>query len=71
MAMIAYLDPGTGAMLIQALIAGVVGVGFAVKLFWSNIKTFFLKLFGKKVESEETSYTLVYSETAGKDDDAK
>jgi hypothetical protein len=51
MMIIAYLDPGTGAMVIQALIAGVVGVGFAVKLFWTNIKGFFLKLAGKEVES--------------------
>jgi len=34
----AYLDPGTGSYLIQMLIAAVVGVGFAVKLYWSRIK---------------------------------
>lgn len=50
MPIIAYLDPGTGAMIIQAVIAGIVGVGFGIKLFWANIKSFFLKLLGKKVK---------------------
>ncbi len=50
---LAYLDPGTGALIFQALIAGIVGVSFAVKLFWSNIKRFFLKLSGKEVASQQ------------------
>jgi len=37
----AYIDPGVGSVLIQCLIAGVVGAAFAVKLFWRNIKAFF------------------------------
>ncbi len=45
---IAYLDPGTGAFIFQMLIAGIVGAGFAIKLFWHNIKNFFMKLFGAK-----------------------
>jgi hypothetical protein len=68
MAIIAYLDPGTGAMIIQALIAGIVGAGFAVKLFWANIQCFFMKLFGKQVESCEKSGSCEVSDVAGKDD---
>jgi hypothetical protein len=37
----AYLDPGTGSLLIQLLLAGLLGVGVAIKIFWKNIKGFF------------------------------
>ena len=67
MAILAYLDPGTGAMIIQAVIAGIVGVGFAVKLFWANIKSFCLKLLGKEVKPCEQS-SLDNSDAAGNDD---
>lgn len=40
-----YLDPGTGSMLIQILLAALLGAGVAVKIFWRNIKAFFT---GKK-----------------------
>ncbi len=71
MVIIAYLDPGTGAMIIQALIASIVGIGFAIKLFWANIKSFCLKLLGKEVEPSDTSDQSISSNTAGKDDDTK
>ncbi len=41
----AYLDPGSGSMLIQILLAALLGAGVAVKIFWRNIKAFFT---GKK-----------------------
>ncbi len=36
-----YLDPGSGAMIFQMIIASVVGAGVAIKLFWRNILSFF------------------------------
>ena len=42
----AYLDPGTGGLIIQALIASLVGVG----VFFKNIKDKFLRLFKKKIK---------------------
>ena len=39
----AYLDPGTGSIIIQGLIAGVAAVIVFVKNFWVNIKSFFTK----------------------------
>ena len=39
----AYLDPNTGSMLLQLLVAGVVGVLAAVKLYWYRLKTFFVR----------------------------
>lgn len=37
----AYLDPGTGSMALQLLIAGVVGVLATVRLYWDRMKAFF------------------------------
>ena len=34
----AYVDPGTGSFLVQGIIAAVVGVGVAVRMFWGRIK---------------------------------
>jgi hypothetical protein len=35
---LAYLDPGTGSMLLQAIAAGLAGVAVAGKLYWRRIK---------------------------------
>jgi hypothetical protein len=37
----AYLDPGTGGMLIQIILGGVAGLAVAGKLFWHQLKSFF------------------------------
>ena len=34
----AYLDPGTGSMILQALIGGVAGALVVGRLYWSKIK---------------------------------
>ena len=51
----AYLDPGTGSYIFQILIAGLVGMGFAIKLFWGYIKLFVVSLFAKKRENDQQS----------------
>jgi hypothetical protein len=38
-----YLDPGSGSYLVQAIIAGVLGVLFYFKNTWQRIKMFFGK----------------------------
>jgi hypothetical protein len=38
---LAYLDPGSGSILIQLIIASLVGVGFLVRRSWSKITRFF------------------------------
>ena len=43
----AYLDPGTGSYVFQLLIAGLVGLGFLVKVYWNKIKLFLTHLFSK------------------------
>ena len=42
----AYLDPGSGSLIFQIIIGGLIGGLFGIKMFWKNIKSFFLKLFG-------------------------
>lgn len=44
----AYLDPGTGSVFLQMLIAGIVSAMFAVKMFWRRIIDFFTGLFKGK-----------------------
>jgi hypothetical protein len=34
---IAYLDPGSGSMIVQLLVGGVAAVGVSVRLFWGRI----------------------------------
>jgi hypothetical protein len=36
-----YLDPGTGSIIVQAVLAGVVGVGTVLKLYWAKVQGFF------------------------------
>ena len=48
----AYLDPGSGSFLIQLLIAGIVGAGFLVKMYWKKIKGFFNRSVAKKEEDD-------------------
>ena len=43
----AYLDPGTGSMILQGLIAGVAIAWFTIKNYWYKLTAFF----GKKKES--------------------
>ncbi len=37
----AYLDPGTGSMLVQMLLGGVAGAMVIGKLYWHQVKAFF------------------------------
>jgi hypothetical protein len=37
----AYIDPGSGSVLLQALLGGVAAVGVAAKLYWKRLRGFF------------------------------
>ena len=39
----AYLDPGSGSIIIQLLVGTLVGVGIALKIYWQKLKMKFLK----------------------------
>jgi hypothetical protein len=34
----AYLDPGTGSMLLQVVLGGVAAIGVAIKLYWHKLR---------------------------------
>ena len=38
---LAYLDPGTGSMILQGLIGLVAGALVAIKIYWAKIRLFF------------------------------
>jgi hypothetical protein len=50
---LAYLDPGSGSFLLQLLIAGLLGLGIALRASWSRIK----KLFGGKTIKDDDDET--------------
>lgn len=37
----AYLDPGTGSLIVQSLVAAVAATGFAIRLYWRRIRAWF------------------------------
>ena len=34
----AYLDPGTGMIIVQAVLGALIGLGVTLKIFWHRIK---------------------------------
>jgi hypothetical protein len=38
---LAYLDPGTGSLIVQSLIAALAAVGYGLRLYWSRIRLWF------------------------------
>ncbi len=49
---LAYLDPGAGSMILQMLIAGIMGALFTIKMYWYRIKAWFARVMGREVEAE-------------------
>jgi hypothetical protein len=47
---LAYLDPGTGSMILQIVLGALVGAATVVKVYWYRIKSFFSS---KKSDSTE------------------
>ena len=47
----AYLDPGTGSMILQVLLGGVAGLALVGKLYWHKL----LSLFGLRKEDAEVA----------------
>ena len=49
----AYLDPGTGSMLLQGILGGIAAVGVALKLYWHKLRAAFGM--AKKTDPEDES----------------
>ncbi len=48
----AYLDPGTGSMILQLLLGGVAGALMVGKLYYQKIRSVFAGFLGRQVQDE-------------------
>jgi hypothetical protein len=48
-----YLDPGSGSLILQVVMAAVLGLGVATKLFWGKIKMRFTQKESDRTETNE------------------
>jgi hypothetical protein len=51
---LAYLDPGSGSMMLQLLLGGVVGIAAILKLYWNS----FASLFRRKKHQDNSNASL-------------
>jgi len=51
----AYLDPGSGSMMVQLLLAGLAGVLVAIKLFWRRVVAYFARSKDGTAEDQKPS----------------
>jgi hypothetical protein len=49
----AYIEPGTGSLIIQSLVAALSGGLFLIKTYWSKIKTIWNKIKKTRKAEEE------------------
>ena len=49
----AYVDPGSGSLAIQAILAGFLGVLLAFKIYWKKLVAFFGNLFRRSANHEK------------------
>ena len=49
----AYIDLGTGSIIIQVLIASLIGGLFLLKVYWGKVKAFIRNLFSKARRSDD------------------
>lgn len=51
----AYIDPGTGSIILQAILAFIAGAAATVSLWWGTLKTFVKKVFKSDKKENETN----------------
>ena len=47
----AYLDPGSGSIILQAIVAAIAAGGVTIKIYWQKVKSLFKK--NKKKEEDK------------------
>lgn len=51
----AYIDPGSGSYILQLIVAGLLGAGVAVKIYWKRIRSSISRVFSRgQGEVDET-----------------
>ncbi len=53
----AYLDPGTGSILLQSLLAGIATAAAVGSMFWQRLKDFFASLFSPRKSTDSSPET--------------
>ena len=48
----AYLDPGSGSIILQAILAALATAGATITFYWRKIKIYFKNIFSKKKNEE-------------------
>lgn len=48
----AYLDPGTGSIILQAILGAIAAALSYFAFYWNKVKNFFKKIFKKKEKTE-------------------
>lgn len=51
----AYIDPGTGSLIVQVIIAALVAIGASVGIFWNRVRSLFGWLLGRKKSEGQSS----------------
>ena len=65
-----YLDPGTGSLITQLLLAGLLGIGVAFRIYWDKIKGLFNKQDNNDTDiSDPTSIEEDFKEDSDQKDD--
>tara|TARA_B100000780_G_C20892217_1_gene355061 strand:- start:444 stop:656 length:213 start_codon:yes stop_codon:yes gene_type:complete len=49
----AYIDPGSGSILLQALIGGLAAAGASLAVYWAKLKNFILKFKKKNIKEDD------------------
>jgi hypothetical protein len=50
----AYLDPGTGSFILQAIMGFLAAISAGFIYYWTKVKNFFLKIFKKNSNDKKT-----------------
>ena len=50
----AYLDPGTGSMILQLLLGGIAGAAIVLKIYWESLTNVFRRRGGKKSKTRSS-----------------
>ena len=49
---LAYIDPGSGSLILQVVVGAVLGASVAAKMYWAQLKHFVSSKFSQKRQSE-------------------
>ena len=49
----AYLDPGTGSIILQAILGFIAATVASISMYWTKFKSLISKLFDKKKENKK------------------